>query len=244
MGDLGLIALPAFAFDEFDAAIEVAGNDVPVMEEGIFFEADVDKGGLEAIFEIANFAFENAADEPLLGGAFDIEFFEFAFLEDRNAGLESFGIDDNFLVNFLHRLDETLDFLYESAGGDADAIDEALGLALQLDRGEWLFLDHFRRRFQVRLAEAGFFGRPFRLRLFGQSFRRQAGRDIFRRLVEAREQVAAQDRKTRVVILGQPLLHRGALVGHRHHPERHQRHAGQQHSAQEPDEGAAEVQQL
>src|SRR5438105_13406168 len=37
LGDFGLVAFFAFALDEFDAAIEVAGNDVPVMEKGIFF---------------------------------------------------------------------------------------------------------------------------------------------------------------------------------------------------------------
>src|SRR5207302_11368441 len=48
------------SLDDFDAAIEVAGHDIPVMQEGIFFEADIDEGGFETVFEIADFAFENA----------------------------------------------------------------------------------------------------------------------------------------------------------------------------------------
>ena len=130
MGDLGLIALPAFAFDEFDAAIEVAGNDVPVMEEGIFFEADVDKGGLEAIFEIANFAFENAANEALFSSTLDGEFFEFAFFQNSHARFKRFGVDDDFFVGAFDRFDEALNFLDNFIRGGFEALDQTLRLRL------------------------------------------------------------------------------------------------------------------
>jgi hypothetical protein len=72
----GPIAAAAFALDDFNAAVETARDDVPVMEEGIFLEADVDESGFEAVLEIADFAFENAADETFFGSALDVEFFE------------------------------------------------------------------------------------------------------------------------------------------------------------------------
>ena len=89
----------SFAFDDFHAAVEAGRNDVPVMQERIFLEADVDEGGFESVFEIAHFAFENAADETFVGGAFDGEFFELAVFQNGDAGFEGFGVDDDFLVD-------------------------------------------------------------------------------------------------------------------------------------------------
>ena len=71
-----------------------------------------------------------------------------------------------------------------------------------------------------------------------------AARGRIDRVIEARHQLALQRLQPALVLLGEPALDRGALVGHRDHAEGHQRHAGQQHSAQQPDEGAAEFDQL
>ena len=79
--DLGPVAPPAVALDDFDAAVEVARHDVPVMEKGVLLEADVHKGGFEAVFEVAHLAFEDAADQAFFGGPLDGEFLEPAFLE-------------------------------------------------------------------------------------------------------------------------------------------------------------------
>ena len=123
----GLSRRRAFAFDDFDAAVEAARNDVPVMQERILLEADIDEGGFEAVFEIADFAFENAADQAFVGGAFDGEFLELAFFEDGDAGFERLGVDDDFLVDLLDRLDQALDFLDDLGRGGADGFHDALG---------------------------------------------------------------------------------------------------------------------
>ena len=77
-----------FAFDDFHAAVEVAGHDVPIMQKGVLLEADVHERGLQAVFQVADFAFENAADQPFLGGAFNGEFLQRAFFEHGHAGFE------------------------------------------------------------------------------------------------------------------------------------------------------------
>ena len=71
------------------------------MQERVLFEADVDERGFEAVFEIAHFAFEDAADEAFFAGAFDGEFLELALFHDGDARFERFGVDDDF---FLGRL--------------------------------------------------------------------------------------------------------------------------------------------
>ena len=98
LGDLGPVAPPAAAFDDFHAAVEAVRHDVPVVEEGVLLEADVHEGGLEAVFEVAHLAFEDAADQAFLGGALDGELLEPAFLEHGDAGFERLGVDDDFLV--------------------------------------------------------------------------------------------------------------------------------------------------
>ena len=59
------------------------------MEEGIFLETDIHEGGFQAIFEIAHFAFENAADEAFLGGALDGELLELVLLRGRRRGFRA-----------------------------------------------------------------------------------------------------------------------------------------------------------
>src|SRR6267142_3688740 len=92
---LGAITPAAFAFDDFNAAVEAARDDVPVMQKGIFLETDVDERGFKAVFEVADFAFEDAADETFFGGAFDVKFFELAFFENADAGLKNLRIDND-----------------------------------------------------------------------------------------------------------------------------------------------------
>ncbi len=125
----GLVAPPAFALDDFHAAVEVARHDVPVMQKGVLLEADVHEGGFEAVFEIAHLAFEDAADQALFGGALDVEFLELAVLGHGDAGFERLGVDDDFLVNLLFRLDQPLDLLDQRGRGDPDGFDDALWAA-------------------------------------------------------------------------------------------------------------------
>ena len=81
--DFRLVAAAAFAFDDFHAAVELVGHDVPVMQEGVFLEADVHERGLEAVFEVADLALEDAADQAFLGGALDVEFLQLAVFRAR-----------------------------------------------------------------------------------------------------------------------------------------------------------------
>ena len=99
------------------------------MQERILLEADVDEGGFETVFEVADFAFENAADQALFGGAFDGEFLELAVFENRDAGLEGLGVDDDFLVDLLDRLDQPLDLANDLGRRGANASDHSLGAA-------------------------------------------------------------------------------------------------------------------
>jgi hypothetical protein len=126
LGDAGFIASVLAAIDEFDAAIEAIGDDIPVMEEGIFFEADIDEGGFEAVLEVFDAAFEDATDEAFVAGAFDGELFESAVFEDGDADFEGFGVDDDLFVDFFRRLDEALDAADDFIGDAFDGIDEAL----------------------------------------------------------------------------------------------------------------------
>jgi hypothetical protein len=117
----------AVAFDNFHAAVELVGHDVPVMQKRIFLEADVHERGLEAVFEVADFAFENAADKALLGRALDVEFLELAVFDHGHARFERLGVDDDFLVNAFFRADEPLDFFHEVGRRRLDGFDEAFG---------------------------------------------------------------------------------------------------------------------
>jgi hypothetical protein len=97
------------AIHDFHAAVELVGHDVPVVEEGVFLEADVHEGGFQAVFKVAHLALEDAADEAFLGSALDVELFELAVFTHRDARFERLGIDDHFLVDLLFRADEALD---------------------------------------------------------------------------------------------------------------------------------------
>jgi len=89
------------------------------------FQTDVHKGGFEPVFEVLDLAFEDAADEAFVAGAFDGEFLEFALFQHGDAGFERLGVDDDFLVEFLDRLDESLDFFDDPVGDDLDGVHQA-----------------------------------------------------------------------------------------------------------------------
>ncbi len=95
------------------------------MQKRIFLEADVHERGFQAVFEVADLALENAADEALLGRALDVEFLELAVFRHRDARFERLGVDDDFLVDFLFRADEPLDFFHEVRRGGLDGLDDA-----------------------------------------------------------------------------------------------------------------------
>ena len=64
------------------------------MKEGIFLEADVDKHGLEPMFDVFDFSFEDTANDVSIGVPFDVVFFENAIFEKGHAPLEFFTTDD------------------------------------------------------------------------------------------------------------------------------------------------------
>ena len=101
----------AFALDDFNAAVELIGDNVPVMEESVLLEANIHEGGLKHVFQVANAALENAAYEAFFRGAFDIKFLELSVFSHRDTRFERLGVDDHFFMYFLHRFDQPLDLL-------------------------------------------------------------------------------------------------------------------------------------
>src|SRR4030095_9216252 len=104
LGTARFVTPSALALDYFDAAVETAGNDVPIVQKRIFLKSDIDESRFQAVFEIAHPAFVNAAHEPLIRSALNGELLQLAFLQHAHARLERFGIDNDFLVDFLWRL--------------------------------------------------------------------------------------------------------------------------------------------
>ena len=64
------------------------------MKEGVFLEADVDKHGFEALFDVFHPALVDAADDVAVGDALDVVFLELAVFEDGHAFFEFLGVDD------------------------------------------------------------------------------------------------------------------------------------------------------
>ena len=78
-----------------------ARKDVPIVQEGILGLTDIDKGSLQAWFQVLDLAFEDCADLACFAGALDFKFFQDAVLELGDALLEWFGIDDQFGVSLF-----------------------------------------------------------------------------------------------------------------------------------------------
>ena len=141
--DLGAITTFGGAIHDFHAAVELVGHDIPVVEEGVLLETDVHERRFQSIFEITHLAFEDAADKTLLCGAFDVEFLKLAVLRDSDARFKGLSIDDDFLVDFLFRADEALNFFDEVRGYVCDFLDEAAVFFNDLDGFKRLL--HFAR---------------------------------------------------------------------------------------------------
>ena len=75
------VLLPVLALDFFDAAVERGRDGVPEVQEGVFFEADIDEHRLEPVLDVFYAAFKNAADDVAFGGPFDRVFLELPVFE-------------------------------------------------------------------------------------------------------------------------------------------------------------------
>ena len=176
--DLGFVPPFDLAFDNLDPAVEGAGHNVPIMKERVLLEPDVHKGRFEIVLEVAHFAFEDAADQPFLGGPLDVELLEPAFFENGHAGFQRFGVDDDFFMDALDRFDEVLDFFDQARRGRAEAVQDAPGGLRNGHRLEGLFLVDLGGRPELGFAEVAF-GGGFRGLSFRGAFGRQANREVF-----------------------------------------------------------------
>ena len=99
LGDfaLGFIGRPLGHFQQIDTLVERLGDDVPVVQERVFLEADVHERRLQTRFEVLDLALEDAGDDVLFGGALDAELLELAFFHDGDPILQRLGVDNDFL---------------------------------------------------------------------------------------------------------------------------------------------------
>src|SRR5450432_3321798 len=95
-----------WSLDLFDAAIESRGDCVPEMQKRVFLQTDIDKHRFEAVLDILDPAFVNAARDVARPLAFDAIFFELSILEQRDAALEFFDTDDQFVAGLATRQPE------------------------------------------------------------------------------------------------------------------------------------------
>ena len=109
MGDLGLLLAPFLTFHNLDVAIEIIGNDVPVMQESILFKTDINKSCLEPIFQVLDHSLVDAAYQTMLFIALDGKLLERSLLQHRNPGFQRFGIDDQFLVTLAQGNEHAFD---------------------------------------------------------------------------------------------------------------------------------------
>ena len=149
------------------------------MQEGVLLETDVHECGFKAIFEIAHFAFEDAADQAFVVGPLDGEFLQPAFLGDGHAGFERLRVDDDLLVDFFDWLDQALDSLDQRGGRAPDGLDEAFWAFLKGDGRKGFFFLHLGGGGQVGLAEAAFVRQRRFWGFLGRALRGQAGGDVF-----------------------------------------------------------------
>ena len=63
------------------------------MEEGVFFQSNVNEHGLETLLDVFDAAFEDAADDIVVAVSFDRVFFEDAVFEEGHAALEGFSVN-------------------------------------------------------------------------------------------------------------------------------------------------------
>ena len=88
------------------------------MEERVLFVADVHEHRLEALFDVAHAAFENAADDIAVSRAFHVVFLEHAVLHERDTLLEFFDGDDEFVASLAgSESDESFHFIDEGECG-------------------------------------------------------------------------------------------------------------------------------
>jgi hypothetical protein len=88
------------------------------VEEGVLVETDVDEHGLEALLDVADATFEDAVDDAGGADALDVVFFDGSVVEEGDAVLEFFAVDDEAdagLDVFFTR-EELADALNESEG--------------------------------------------------------------------------------------------------------------------------------
>src|SRR5579862_546180 len=112
-GDPLFILVAARPVHFLDAAVERGGERVPEMQEGVLLEADVHEHGLEAVLDVLDPPLEDAADDVAVGLALDVVFFELPVLKERDAPLELFAIDDEFVAGLLWgHAENSLHFLY------------------------------------------------------------------------------------------------------------------------------------
>ena len=87
------------AINLLDAAVERRGNGIPKMQEGVFFEADVDEHRLQSHLDVLNFAFVDAPNNVARTVAFDAVFFQAATFEERHPALQFFHADDDLVAS-------------------------------------------------------------------------------------------------------------------------------------------------
>ena len=117
------------ALHDFDAGIERVGDDVPVVQEGVLLEANIHEGGLEPIFEVLHLALVDGANQPVIAGSFNREVFQFALLQNRDAGFQRFGVNHHFLDDLFLGSDELFDLLDHLFDRGPRFLDKPLRLA-------------------------------------------------------------------------------------------------------------------
>jgi len=64
------------------------------MKESVFLETNINKHGLQPMFDVFDFSLKDTANDISIGIPFDVVFFEYAIFEERDAPLEFFTTDD------------------------------------------------------------------------------------------------------------------------------------------------------
>ena len=104
--------LPPGPLDRLDARVERGGDRVPVMEKGVFIEADVDEHRLEAGLEVLDLALVDAAGNLAVAFALDGEFLEPAAFQDGDPLFQPLaGNDDFFFVAFFLKTEKSAYFV-------------------------------------------------------------------------------------------------------------------------------------